>query len=406
MARRKKKHEDHVNTEAWAIPYGDLITLLLAFFVVMYSMSSVNEGKYRILSDSLIAAFRGAPKTIAPVNLGEEPTGKGGDAQLQGINPTQLMKLPDTKPIAHERADPPPPPPPPPQEQNRELHGALVQMARDVEIALQELIDKKLVVVRREQFWIEVEIRTDILFASGVANVAPRARPVLEQLASILRPFPNPVRVEGHTDNVPIKSGTFPSNWELSAARAASVVHLFTTAGMDPKRMEIIGLGEFRPIADNGTQDGRNTNRRVRVVILEGAGKAEEVYSAERRKEGEVVAASTGQTLAEPGTNRHLFAVPAEALTGAAPASAPPSRQPSSGAVQSAPGPASAPGSTSRPPGSAAPSSVQPAPDARAIIQKSSPAAGTASQSATQIPAANAPNTIYREPSRRPSSTP
>lgn len=313
MSRRKKKHEDHVNTEAWAIPYGDLITLLLAFFVVMYSMSSVNEGKYRILSDSLVAAFRGAPKTIEPVNIGKEPTGKGGDKQLQGVSPTALMKLPDPRPIADDSAAQSTPPPPPPPA----LRGALVQMARDVEMALQELIDKKLVVVRREQFWLEVEIRTDILFASGIADVSPAAKPVLAQLAGILKPFPNPVRVEGHTDNVPVKSGPFRSNWELSAARAGSVVHLFTTAGIEPKRLEIIGLGEYRPIADNATLEGRNTNRRVRVVILESFGQPEDMYAADRRKEGQAVAAEAGQTLAEPGQNRHLFAVPPEQLQAA-----------------------------------------------------------------------------------------
>ena len=313
MARRKKKHEEHVNTEAWAIPYGDLITLLLAFFVVMYSMSSVNEGKYRILSDSLIAAFRGAPRTLAPINLGEERTGKGGDAQLQGVSPTALLKLPDPRPIpeAAQTATPPMSAPIPPK--SPELRGALIRMEKDVEQALQSLIDKKLVVVRREQLWLEVEIRTDILFGSGVSKVSPSAVPVLQQLAGILKPFPNPVRVEGHTDNRPIHNSAFPSNWELSAARAASVVHLFTKAGMDPKRLEIIGLGEFRPLADNGTQDGRNTNRRVRIVILEGTGVAEEVYSAQRRDPKTPLSAEE-RALSEPGANRHLFSVPAEEL--------------------------------------------------------------------------------------------
>ena len=84
---RKKKHEEHVNAEAWAIPYGDLVTLLFALFTVMYAMSSVNEGKFRVLSDSMIAAFRGAPKSVRPVNIGEKETGKGGDKQLTGVTP-------------------------------------------------------------------------------------------------------------------------------------------------------------------------------------------------------------------------------------------------------------------------------------------------------------------------------
>src|SRR5512145_1893223 len=93
MARRHK-HEEHVNTEAWAIPYGDLITLLLAFFVVMYSMSSVNEGKFRILSDALVAAFRGAPSTMSPINVGEnERAGKSNSEKLDGVAPTTLIRL-------------------------------------------------------------------------------------------------------------------------------------------------------------------------------------------------------------------------------------------------------------------------------------------------------------------------
>ena len=94
---RKKKHEEHVNAEAWAIPYGDLVTLLFALFTVMYAMSSVNEGKFRVLSDSLIAAFHGAPKSIQPVNIGDKEPGKGGDKPLVGLMPTALMKLKDQK---------------------------------------------------------------------------------------------------------------------------------------------------------------------------------------------------------------------------------------------------------------------------------------------------------------------
>ncbi len=90
---RKKKHEEHVNAEAWAIPYGDLVTLLFALFTVMYAMSSVNEGKFRVLSDSMIAAFNGAPKSMRPVNIGERDPGKGGDKQLTGVTPTRLHQV-------------------------------------------------------------------------------------------------------------------------------------------------------------------------------------------------------------------------------------------------------------------------------------------------------------------------
>src|ERR1035438_2482940 len=94
---RKKKHEEHVNAEAWAIPYGDLVTLLFALFTVMYAMSSVNEGKFRVLSDSMIAAFHGAPKSVQPINVGERQRAKGGNRELVGVAPPAFMKIKDQK---------------------------------------------------------------------------------------------------------------------------------------------------------------------------------------------------------------------------------------------------------------------------------------------------------------------
>src|ERR1700676_1210281 len=267
MARRKK-HEEHVNAEAWAIPYGDLVTLLFALFTVMYAISSVNEGKFRVLSDSMIAAFHGAPKSIRPVNLGEKEPGKGGDKQLTGVTPTVFIKIREDKSTPHGT--------PQPRDPNRsegvrspDLPGALIRMQRQVQDAMQALIDAKLVTVRRENMWLEIEINTDILFPSGAGEFAPTAAPVLDKLAEVLKPFPNPIRVEGHTDNRPIRTASFPSNWELSAARAASVVHQFTRQGVDPLRLEIVGFGEFHPRQPNETSDGRNANRRVVVLVLE-----------------------------------------------------------------------------------------------------------------------------------------
>jgi len=263
---RKKKHEEHVNSEAWAIPYGDLVTLLFALFTVMYAMSSVNEGKFRVLSDSMIAAFHGAPKSMQPINIGAKQAGKGGDKPLVGVSPTALMKIKSLstggdltprdpvvgKGFAHE-----------------DLPGALIRMERQVQNAMQALIDAKLVTVRRENMWLEIEINTDILFPSGAGAFAAQAEPVLDKLAEVLKPFPNPIRVEGHTDNRPIRTSAFPSNWELSAARAASVVHQFMKQGIDPLRLEIVGFGEFHPRQANDSADGRNANRRVAILVLE-----------------------------------------------------------------------------------------------------------------------------------------
>jgi chemotaxis protein MotB len=265
---RKKKHEEHTNTEAWAIPYGDLVTLLFALFTVMYSVSSVNEGKFRILSDSIIAAFHGAPKSIRPVNIGEKEPGKGGDKNLTGITPTALLKLKNTPTPADihlGQADPPVTP----ASASAGPNGALLQMQREVQGAMQSLIDAKLVTVSRENMWLEIQINTDILFASGSGEFSPVAEPVLDELAQVLKRFPNPIRVEGHTDDRPIKTAAFPSNWELSAARAASVVHQFTQQGVDPLRLEIVGFGEFHPRRPNDTAEGRNANRRVVVLVAD-----------------------------------------------------------------------------------------------------------------------------------------
>ena len=265
---RKKKHEEHVNAEAWAIPYGDLVTLLFALFTVMYAMSSVNEGKFRVLSDSMIAAFNGAPKTLRPVNLGEKEPGKGGEKPLIGITPTALIKIDDRKSTPDGNLPPRDP------TQNEAMHspdlpGALIRMQRQVQDAMQALIEAKLVTVRRENMWLEIEINADILFPSGAGEFAPAAEPVLDKLAEVLKPFPNPIRVEGHTDDRPIRTAAFPSNWELSAARAASVVHQFMRQGIDPLRLEIVGFGEFHPRQPNDTGEGRNANRRVVVLVLE-----------------------------------------------------------------------------------------------------------------------------------------
>jgi chemotaxis protein MotB len=271
---RKKKPEEHVNLEGWAIPYGDLVTLLFALFTVMYAVSTVNEGKFRVLSASMVAAFSGTPKSMQPINIGDKLSGsKGGDKSLPGVQPTVLMRLktPTPTPAA------PAPGAPAPAATGKSGAGSgaeggtgsLQRMQRQVEEAMKTLINAKMVSVRRQDRWLDIEINTDILFPSGASGFAPAAAPVLDKLAEVLKPFPNPIRVEGHTDNRPIHTAEFPSNWELSAARAASVVHQLTKQGVDPLRLEIVGYGEFHPLKSNDTPEGRNANRRVAILVLE-----------------------------------------------------------------------------------------------------------------------------------------
>lgn len=271
---KKHRHEDHVNHEAWAIPYGDLVTLLLAFFVVMYSISSVNEGKYRVLSQSMVAAFNGTPKTVQPIQVGEQPTAGPQSSLIDSLKPaapaTELIPrmatpgLPERATVAVRGS-----------ERVRGAAGGgdqgareLAELAREIENAMAPLIADELIMVRRNEQWLEVEIKTDILFPSAVAAISPGAQTVLDELAQIFARFPNAIRVEGYTDDRPINTPVFPSNWELSAARAASVVRRFAEHGVAAQRLGIVGWGEQRPADDNSTEAGRNRNRRVLIVVL------------------------------------------------------------------------------------------------------------------------------------------
>ncbi len=273
MARRRPT-EEHASHEAWAIPYADLMTLLLAFFVVMYAISSVNEGKYRVVADALSSAFGSAPRTLNPVQVGSNQL-KGGQWDAPSVihagnrigaaaaaptnDPTLLPAMASQmrSPVSfrdHDRL----------QQAERQLDAIADRLGS----ALSPLIERGMITVRRTELWIEVEINSDILFPTGSSGLDVHARDTLSTLAGVLRDVPNSVRVEGHTDNLPIATTQFPSNWELSAARAASVVHLFADQGLQPARLAMVGYGEFRPREDNATSEGRNRNRRVMVIIL------------------------------------------------------------------------------------------------------------------------------------------
>lgn len=238
--------------------YADFITLLFAFFVVMYAISSLNEGKYRVLSDTLTAAFNQTPKSLQPIQIGDE-----------GVNsepmPIAVKEKAGSKPTA---AGDPKPTTTMDILQRSARDNSLGEIANDFREAMASLVDKDLININQDDLWVEVEINNSILFPSASSELEPKAIPVLQQLAGLLKRYPNYIQVEGFTDNVPINTHVFPSNWELSAARAASVVHVFMNSGVEPGRMAAIGYGEYRPVADNATDQGRRRNRRVVLVIL------------------------------------------------------------------------------------------------------------------------------------------
>jgi chemotaxis protein MotB len=244
MARRRKE-EEHENHERWLVSYADFITLLFAFFVVMYSLSSINEGKYRVLSDSISSAFRKVPGTAT-----------AGVVQIIPGSPGSLpIALPVKRPQTNPKTDQA-------REKNREV---LRNKAKEIMQALAPLVEQGQVRVTEGAMGITVEINASVLFDSGEARLQTSALRALTAVGQILATTDFPITVEGHTDNVPISTPLFPSNWELSGARAASVVRLFIDTGVAPRRLTATGYAEQRPVADNETDLGRQRNRRVAI---------------------------------------------------------------------------------------------------------------------------------------------
>jgi chemotaxis protein MotB len=245
MGRRKVIHEEHENLERWLVSYADFITLLFAFFVVMYAISSVNEGKYRVLSDAIITAFKEPQASDRMINLGAK------NAELlpgtgQPIGKSTPQKIPPANPVAER------------------MKG----IAKDVQNAMQSLVQQGQVRVTQSARGIQVEISASMLFASGDAALQPASMDALAAVARVLAETDNPIQVEGHTDNIPIKSPNYPSNWELSSARAGSVVRLLAEQGVPANRLVAIGYADNKPLDANTTPEGRSRNRRVNVVIL------------------------------------------------------------------------------------------------------------------------------------------
>lgn len=255
----------------WMVSYADFLTLLFAFFVVMYAVSSVNEGKYRVLSGTLVQAFRNENLKVVDVEeaseviqererrlgpgvleggLGVLEEGAQVVAELEAASaPDKMIEiraLPDVEPLEDSQA-----------------------AASFVESRLAPLMNDAEASVREGEDWVEIELDSQVLFRPGSAELSPQAQQPLEVvLTAIDNMAPGlPVRVEGHTDNVPIATLRYPSNWELSAARAASVVRALINAGVDPARLAAIGYGDARPKASNETDAGRRTNRRVVIAL-------------------------------------------------------------------------------------------------------------------------------------------
>lgn len=242
MRRRRRIASDHENHERWLISYADFITLLFAFFVVMYAISAVNESKYRVLADTLGSAFGRTPAAT--------------DAPVPQLTPAPLPPEVRQRTLKEQQAI---------EEQE---HMAAV--ANNLLQALGPLVDEGKVRMTQSRRGVSIEINANVLFAPGRAELQPESLDVLRAVANTLKDEPFKLEITGHTDDVPIRSGQFASNWELSAVRATSVVRLLADNGIAADRLYAIGREASQPVASNATAEGRARNRRVELMILSG----------------------------------------------------------------------------------------------------------------------------------------
>jgi len=240
VAARRHKEEEHENEERWLLTYSDLITLLMAFFVIMYALSRVDADKFKKLAVTLSSAFHN-PMT-SPVDM----PGVGG---RDGTDPTLDEKGdPQAKPEKTEL---------------EKLAGQLQDL-----IKLEGLENSVTVTTNAGGHKLMLRLSDSLLFDAGKADMMPGAEILMSKIASIISRAGKQVRVEGHTDNVPIHSAQYDSNWQLSTARATTVIRfLITQYGLPPEMLSASGYAEFRPIAPNDTPENRAKNRRVEFVI-------------------------------------------------------------------------------------------------------------------------------------------
>lgn len=226
---KKKEIKVKENKERWLLTYADMITLLMVFFIVLYAMSNVDAKKYQSLAESLNDVFSGQKAIL-------------NDPSTNIVNVRPSTSQNDFS------------------EMEKQLKDIIAEMG---------LVSK--VQINYESEGIVLSFQDTILFNLGSANLTPEAMNIIEKVTEILAKAPLRIRVEGNTDDLPIRTAQFPSNWELSVARATSVVRvMISNPRMEPGRISILGHGEYRPAAPNDSPENRQLNRRVDIVILRG----------------------------------------------------------------------------------------------------------------------------------------
>jgi chemotaxis protein MotB len=254
MPRKRKKHEEeHENLERWLVSYADFITLLFAFFVTMYAISRVDEQKL----GSAVESLQRALGSLIPVQISQRESGAFTNKTVS-FNPTIIgdvekqIKTSETESFRKLSEEI--------QKEVEKVTGGVGKSNPPSESQIKYIIDKRGLVIR---------VPEAFFFNSGEASIRQDFTPILSALGKSLAKIPNHIRVEGHTDSVPINTPLFPSNWELSTARATSIVrYLLANHSINPGKISATGYGEFRPIAPNKIAGGRMQNRRVDVVVL------------------------------------------------------------------------------------------------------------------------------------------
>jgi chemotaxis protein MotB len=302
--RRRKKFAGHGNRERWLVSYADFITLLFAFFVVLYASSQVDQRKVGKLAMAIQVAFQEmgvfqASTTQVPMDL-REPMPFSTAQAIENVERTASIARVASHPEGTLAAD-------------RE-NGDLRQLQTDLEATLAAEIKRNEIAMRSGPDGLVISLREAGFFESGSAQMKSTSQPAFDRIANMLRQRDCRVRIEGHTDNVPIHTAQFSSNWELSTARATEVVRLLIVRdGYSPDHLSAAGYAEYRPIASNATAEGRSLNRRVDIVILR-----------QDTAAGAAVRAETPEPNAPVSQNQEPMAPGAQPANSTAPASAVP----------------------------------------------------------------------------------
>ncbi len=249
---RNNINVDDQEVGRWLLSYADFITLLFAFFVVMYSISQVNVSKYKELSESLEGVFSTPQKSMDIIPIGEP------SKSLQPITGDDIEQ-PELASEADENGQL--------DSENFSTSEAFKDLQKGLEASLGYLIDQKLAEINSDANWINIVLKSALLFPSGSDLLNSESEPLMEEVAKHLNNNSQIILVHGHTDNIPIDTIKFPSNWELSSARGVAVVRKLQKLNVQPNRLSIEGHGEYQPIADNNSIEGRRENRRVVIAI-------------------------------------------------------------------------------------------------------------------------------------------